>query len=32
MDYAPIELEKALKLLSKGISVYYPIYIKIKEG
>lgn len=24
MNYEPIELEEALKLLSKGISVYYP--------
>lgn len=24
MDYEPIELEEALKLLSKGIPVYYP--------
>ena len=24
MDYEPIELEEALKMLSKGISVYYP--------
>jgi len=24
MSYEPIELEEALKMLSKGISVYYP--------
>lgn len=24
MDYEPIELEEALKLLAKGIPVYYP--------
>lgn len=24
MDYEPIELEEALKLLAKGISIYYP--------
>lgn len=24
MDYEPIELEEALKLLAKGIPIYYP--------